>query len=90
MNRDKPAPPSHLSRDRTFVSLLGLSQVDLGDGFEVGVPQSDAAVSAARGEALLAGIHAEDTGLRTHTHAHNEATMDPRQPDVQTSVTLQR
>lgn len=50
----------------TFVSLLGLLQVDLGDGFEVNVPQPDAAVSASGGEAFLAGIHAEDASLNTH------------------------
>lgn len=49
---------------RTFVSLLGLPQVDLGDGFEVDVPESDAAVSASCGETLLAGEHAEDTSLK--------------------------
>lgn len=53
---------------RTFVSLLGLSQVDLSDRFEVDVPQSDAAVSATGGETLFAGIHAEDTSLHTQTH----------------------
>jgi len=47
----------------TFVALLGLSKVDLGDGFEVDVPQSDAAVPSSRGEAFFTRVHAEDPRL---------------------------
>lgn len=47
----------------TFVSLLRLPQVDLGDGFEVDVPEADASVSTSGGEAFLTGIHAEDPSL---------------------------
>lgn len=43
--------------------MLSLPQVDLGDGFEVDVPQADAAVSSSRGEPFLAGVHAEDPCL---------------------------
>lgn len=56
---------------QTFVSLLGLPQVDLGDGFEVDVPQSDAAVSSSRGESFLTGVHAEDPRLSNMLHKNS-------------------
>ena len=49
---------------QTFVSLLRLPQVDLGDGFEVDVPQSDAAVPSSGGKSFLTGVHAEDPCLQ--------------------------
>lgn len=72
MSRPRPAVDPAVC---TFVSLLGLSEVDLGDRLEVGVPQPDAAVPASGGEALLARVHAEDTSLHTRTHTHTHLTL---------------
>ena len=49
---------------QTFVSLVRLPEIDDSNWFEVEVPEADAAVPAPRGEALLAGVHAEDPGLQ--------------------------
>lgn len=48
---------------QTFVSVLHLPQVNLGDGFEVHVPESDAAVSSSCGKSFFTGMHAEDPSL---------------------------
>lgn len=57
---------------QTFVSLLGLSQVDLGDGFEVDVPQSDAAISSSGGKSFLTGVHAENPCLHNMLNTTQE------------------
>lgn len=61
--RPGPAGSGGAGAPGTFVAVLHLPQVDLGDGLEVHVPQPDAAVPSSGGEALLAGVHAEDPGL---------------------------
>lgn len=48
----------------TFITLLSLSEVYLGDGFEVHVPESNTAVPTAGGETLLTRMHTEDPSLR--------------------------
>lgn len=57
---------------QTFVSLLRLSQIDLGDGFEVDVPQSDAAVPSSGGEPFLTCVHAEDPCLHNGSKPQDE------------------
>lgn len=56
-----------LSLFETFVSVLSLPQVDLGNGFEIHVPQSDAAVSSSRSKSFFTGMHAEDPCLNNVT-----------------------
>lgn len=56
--------------------MLHLPQVDLGDGFEVHVPEADAAVSSSGGEALLTGVHAEDPSLE-QTRSHRWTPVQP-------------
>lgn len=52
--------------------MLSLPQVDLGDGFEIHIPQSDAAVSSSRSKSFFAGMHAEDPCLNNVTGKKNQ------------------
>lgn len=65
---------------QTFVPVLHLPQVDLGDGFEVHVPKSDAAVSSSCGESFFTCVHAEDPSLEQTTQEltplHRDRHMD--------------
>lgn len=71
-------PDLHYQRDpvQTFVALLRLSQVDLGDGFEVHVPQPDTAISPPSGKSFLTGVHAEDPRLQ----GNNTFPLSPPPP----------
>lgn len=61
---------------QTFVSVLHLPQVNLGDGFEVHVPESDAAVSPSCGKSFFTGMHAEDPSLEQTRHCFDIVDID--------------